>query len=97
MTEKEKLQEVKEYIKYFADAMELDDLNKFLNDVQNFYDNGYFHWLYERADRVNSLENCVFELMKSLKDHDDDLKKQKEYNKHLEKQIVNEVDLAVSQ
>lgn len=97
MRDEEKLQEIKEYMDCFAAAMELDDLSGFLNEVQNFYDEEYFQWLYERANRVKLLENCVFELMKSLKDHDDELKKQKEYNKHLEKQIVSEVDLAVSQ
>ena len=45
----ERLEEIKEYIDSFDSSLDRDDINKFLNDVQNFYDNGYFVWLYDQA------------------------------------------------
>lgn len=93
MRDEEHLQKVKEYIDAFAAAMELDDLSGFLNEVQNFYDEEYFQWLYERANRVKLLENCVFELMKSFKAHDDELKRQKEYTNRLKEKVANETGI----
>ena len=56
MENEKHLRKVKEYMESFASAMELDDLNGFLNEVQNFYDDGYFEWMVEQAELLEEKE-----------------------------------------
>lgn len=56
---KDQLQDIKEYVDLFSSHLDRDDLNGFLNSVQNFYDNGYFELLIEQAERYHDFIKTV--------------------------------------
>lgn len=46
------LKEIKENLKSMRDALNLDDVDGFLDVTENFIDNGYFKWLIEQAEQT---------------------------------------------
>lgn len=54
MTDKGRLEEAKEQIKSMEGFLELDDLSGFLNEAQNFYDDGHFGYLVERVQELET-------------------------------------------
>ena len=63
MTDKERLKEFKKQIEFLDDSADMDDFGRFVDTLQNMYEDGEFHWiiryLKEQAERVQELEETV--------------------------------------
>src|SRR5699024_721395 len=57
---KERLEEFKKQIDFIDDSADMDDFGRFVDTLQNMYEDGEFHWivryLKEQAERVEELE-----------------------------------------
>lgn len=62
---KERLEEFKEKIDFLDDSADMDDFGRFVDTLQNMYEDGEFHWIVrytkEQAERVKELEeDCEY-------------------------------------
>lgn len=57
---KERLEEFKKQIDFLDDSADMEDFGRFVDTIQNMYEDGEFHWivryLKEQAERVQELE-----------------------------------------
>lgn len=60
MTNKERLEEFRDYINYLDDSQDMQDHGRFIDTLHSLYEDGWFHWVYKyakkQAKRVQELE-----------------------------------------